>query len=64
MADWECFLERPTVEVQPEAVVLVGVLLPDGLVSYGQPARGAGASVVSSRPEGGPVNMFSGPLHC
>ena len=51
-------------EVQPKAVVVVGVLLPDGLASYGQPARGAGASVVSSRPEGGPVNMFSGPLHC
>jgi hypothetical protein len=28
-----------------------------------QPARDAGASVVSTRPERGPVNMFSGPLH-
>jgi hypothetical protein len=50
-------------KARSKAAVVVRVLLPDSLVSYGQPARGAGASVVSTRPDRGPVNMFSGPLH-
>jgi hypothetical protein len=34
-----------------------------GRVSYGQPARGAGASVAATWPVRGSANMFSGPLH-